>query len=328
MKAVITGISGQDGQLMAQALVAKGYQVVGLTGRRDATTQWTANLREGSLEILSFDYDCERAIWSVIQNHHPELFFNFAAMSTGLGFFSNPLQIYRRNASFVAEILEGIRLHSPNTRFFQASSSEIFGNVTETPQDENTPLRPISPYGAAKAYAHMLVALYRDAFGIHCSAGILYNHESHLRRLDYVLPKICYHAAAIKAGICSKLELGALDTARDWGSAKEYVEAMIMMVENEQATDYVLATGKLTTVREACDYAFDFVGLNASDYIMVNPNFIRPIESKQLLGDPSKATKRLGWTAAKTVRTVVEEMVEYHARRIALSGSSINAPAT
>ncbi|MDM8011515.1 MAG: GDP-mannose 4,6-dehydratase [Parasphingorhabdus sp.] len=317
MKALITGISGQDGQLMTKFLLEEGYEIHGLSGRAEAVSALQRDFEGHPVFVKCFDYSKPMLISELIGSLQPDICFNFAAKSTGLSFFNEPRAIFRNNAEFVSDILEAIKNHSPHTRFFQSSSSEMFGKVTNSPQDEQTPLRPMSPYAAAKTYAHNLTQIYRDAFGLNCCAGILYNHESYLRRTDYVTGKIAHAAASIKLGYTDKLELGTTSVSRDWGSAHEYIRAMYMMVTAAEMKDYVISTGKLNTVETFCRICFDYVGLDFNDYIETDPEMIRPVESVNLCGDPSKIEADLGWTAKTGVTAIAHEMVDYHLKALA-----------
>lgn len=309
--AVITGASGQDGRLMAALLSARGYHVVGITGRAVAEDR-----PAGFDELIAIDYDDAGALAGLVAERRPDLLFNYAALSTGADFYASFPLVMRRNGDFVIALLEAIRTASPATRFFQASSSEMFGRVTVTPQDETTPCQPISPYGLAKFTAHRAVAIYRETYGLFACGGILYNHDSPLRRPDYVLAKIAKAVAEIKAGVREGIELGRLDVYRDWGDAREYAEAIFRIVSADTPSDYVIATGRISCLADVCADAFAYVGLDAADYIKTDPSLIRPIETAQLCGDPSKIERELGWRAVNGPREVMRAMIDANLARL------------
>jgi GDPmannose 4,6-dehydratase len=312
MKAIVTGVTGQDGYYMARLLLARGYAVVGLT--RDLA-QARAHFADapGGLRLVGFDYANAGEFGRQLPLDDVDLIFNFAARATGQGMFDAPFEIARLNGFFVVDILEAIR-HSGRGAalgFCQASSSEMFGNVTETPQSERTPFRPKSPYGAAKRYAHDMVGIYRATYGLRCSSAILYNHESVRRSLQFVTKKIAHAAASIKLGRSRVLTLGSLEGVRDWGHAPEYVEAMYRMAVAPEPQDFVVATGRLSTVRDLCEIAFGRVGLDYRDYVETQKSDFRPVDSIDLHGDPSLIRARLGWVATRTIGDVMIEMVDH-----------------
>jgi GDPmannose 4,6-dehydratase len=313
MKAIVTGISGQDGYFMARLLLNKGIEVVGLSRDPDAHTLEFSGPEFAGLILEPFDYAASGAFDRTFKYHQPELVFNFAAKATGQGMFDAPAEMTRLNATFVLDILEAIR-HSPNrerTAFCQASSSEMFGNVTESPQNELTPFRPKSPYGAAKLYAHQMIGIYRSAFGVRCCSAILYNHESVRRSAQFVTRKIANGVARVKLGLDDHLQLGALDMSRDWGYAPEYVRAMYAMATAPHAEDYVVATGRLNSVRRLCEIVFSHVGLDYTDYVRVNSTAARINHSTDLHGDPSRIARELGWRAERRIEEIMTEMVDY-----------------
>ena len=310
--ALITGIAGQDGWYLARQLLAAGDTVVGLS--RDATRAGQAFPDAGPhLVIRPFDYAAPGAIAAVIAEEAPDRIFNLAAFATGQGMFDAPLDMVRLNGVFVLEILEALRHSSRRDaiRLVQASSSEMFGAVTETPQDERTPLRPNSPYGAAKQFAHTMVGVYRQTFGVCASSAILFNHESVRRSADFVTMKIARGAARIKAGLGSQLSLGSLDVARDWGYAPDYMEAFRRIADAPDAEDFVVATGRLSTIRDVAKFAFDRVGLDWEKFVIVDQRLVRPIESIGLCGNSDKIAERLGWTATLGLKAIIEEMVDH-----------------
>ena len=311
MKAIVTGITGQDGYYMAQLLLREGIKVVGLARDPESSKQQFPISEFEGLEFEQFDYSENGAFDKVFQKHDPEFIFNFAAKATGMGMFDAPSEMIRLNGTFVLDILEALR-NSPNperTSFCQASSSEMFGNVKVVQQDESTSFLPKSPYGAAKVYAHNMVAIYRATYGIRCCSAILYNHESIRRSTQFVTRKIANAAARISLGLQDYLQLGGLEMLRDWGYAPEYVRAMYLMARREKPTDYVVATGKLNSVRRLCEIAFDCVGLNYTDYVRVDANSVRPNPSVSLHGNPSKIFNELGWQADFTIEKIIREMV-------------------
>ncbi len=318
MKAIVTGIAGQDGYYMARYLLAEGYSVTGLTRDVEAARKEFAGV-DGSLECIQFDYSTVGEFGRLLASADVDLIFNFAAKATGQGMFDAPLEISRLNGGFVLEILEAIRSSGrrESLAFCQASSSEMFGNVAQTPQTEATPFRPKSPYGAAKLYAHHLVGIYRATYSIRCSSAILYNHESIRRSNQFVTKKIAHAAASIKLGEARTLTLGSLDGVRDWGYAPEYVEAMYRMAKADVADDYVVATGHLSTVRDLCEIAFGRVGLDYREFVETQKSDFRVSDSVNLHGDPSKILRQLGWEARTLIRDVMIGMVDHELKIIA-----------
>lgn len=310
MKAIVTGISGQDGHFMTEILLAAGYEVLGLTSNSDKLFDVRSAWQNDKVVCEVLDYDVVGGINDVVQRFRPNLIFNFAAKATGHGMFDDPLKMLRLNGGFVLDILEAIRTIDPGIRFCQASSAEIFGHVTESPQSESTCFRPKSPYGSAKGYAHNMIGIYRNAHNLLASSAILYNHESNRRSPDFVTKKIARAAAAIKMGRQNELLLGSLEMQRDWGFAPEYTEAMYLMAISDEPTDYVIATGKLTTVRRVCEICFDHCGLDYRRYVKSDPRFKRSIETTNVCGNPEKIKKSLGWTAKKTIEQILIEMVD------------------
>lgn len=305
MKAVVTGISGQDGRYMAELLASRGITVIGLTSRPvgEAPPGIPA-------EIRRFAFDEPGAIEGVIEDVRPDLVFNFAAKATGRGMFDAPLEMCRLNGTFALDILEAIRRIDPAIRLCQASSAEMYGDVLQCPQNEDTAFRPKSPYGAAKLYAHNLVGIYRNAFGLKCCSAILYNHESPRRPTAFVTRKIARAAAAIKLGQARQLSLGSLETQRDWGYAPEYVDAMFRMATADCQQDFVVATGRLSTIEDLCRICFSHVDLDYRDYLVIDQALQRPIETLNVQGDPSRIEAALGWRAEIPVQTFMREMVD------------------
>jgi len=312
--ALITGVTGQDGAYLAQHLLAKGYEVVGLM-RRSASSdvigerlRWLGvldqvQLVDGNLTDLS-------SLIRILQTHKPDEVYNLAAQSFVAASWQQPLLTGTVTALGAGNVLEAVRIIRPEARFYQASSSEMFGLIQEPMQSERTPFYPRSPYGVAKLYAHWMTVNYRESFGLHASSGILFNHESPLRGIEFVTRKVTDGVARIKLGLATELALGNLDAKRDWGHARDYVRAMHLMLQQDQADDYVIATGTTTSIRELCRLAFAHVDLNYEDHVRMDPRFMRPAEVDVLLGDASKARQQLGWTPEVPLPEMVAEMVD------------------
>ncbi len=312
MIALITGISGQDGWYLARQLQAEGHHVVGLSRDAEAAARAFAGW-ECPPAIHSFDYAVPMAVAPVIEVVQPDWVFNLASFATGQGMFDQPQAMARLNGFFVLDLLEAIRAsprHEAIT-LVQASSSEMFGDVREMPQDEDTPLRPKSPYGAAKQYAHSMVGIYRRAFGVRACSAILYNHESVRRPPAFVTKKIARAAARISLGMESELVLGALDISRDWGYAPEYMDALVRMARASEPCDYVVATGRLTSIREVVQMAFGQLGLEWEPYVRLDTGWTRPVESLGLCGNPARIETDLGWRATTPVSDIIAEMVTH-----------------
>jgi GDPmannose 4,6-dehydratase len=312
--ALITGITGQDGAYLAQYLLGRGYRVVGLVRRSASSDVMGERLRwlgvidhvelvDGNLVDLS-------NLIRTMQVYKPDEVYNLGAQSFVATSWQQPLLTGSVTALGAANVLEAVRLARPEARFYQASSSEMFGLVQESRQSERTPFYPRSPYGVAKLYAHWMTVNYRESFGLHASSGILFNHESPLRGIEFVTRKITDGVARIKLGLAAKLALGNLDARRDWGHSRDYVRAMHMMLQQDVPDDYVVATGITTTIREFCRIAFDYAGLDFRDKVTVDPRFIRPAEVDLLQGDASKARERLGWVPEVGLEEMVAEMVD------------------
>lgn len=310
-RALVSGIAGQDGHYMARLLLARGFEVVGLTSRADAADAIRAEFAGAAVEVIAFDFAVPNAVAAVIESVRPALIFNFAAKATGQGMFDDPVAMTRINGVFPTEILEAIRRVDPTIGFCQASSAEMYGEVAEMPQNERTAFRPKSPYGAAKLYAHNMVGIYRSAFGLRCCSAILYNHESVRRGPAFVTRKIARAAASINLGLTDRLVLGSIDQVRDWGYAPEYVEAMYRMAVAEAPDDYVVATGRLTSVERVCEICFGHLGLDYTRYLEIDPAFQRPINSTSLQGDPAKIRAALGWSAETSIESILTEMVDF-----------------
>jgi GDPmannose 4,6-dehydratase len=316
--AVITGITGQDGAYLARFLLRKGYRVIGFTPRRGSDTTW--RLREldiaNAVELEYGDVTDMGSVLGVVRRLKPDEIYNLAAQSFVGASWDQPVHTTTVNAIGALNVLEAIRQTSPATRFYQASTSEMFGKVTEEPQRESTPFHPRSPYGAAKLYAHAITVNYRESFGLHASSGLLFNHESPLRGIEFVTRKVSDGVARIKLGLARELKLGNLDARRDWGFAEDYVEAMWLMLQQARGDDFVVATGVTTSIRDMCRMAFAHAGLEWSAHVVVDSKFLRPAEVDALRGDPSKAGERLGWHPKTKLETLMAMMVDADLRRL------------
>ena len=309
-KALITGITGQDGSYLAEALLQKGYDVVGMV-RRSSTVNYERIAHiQGSIEFVNGDLLDQVSLIDAIKIHEPDEIYNLAAQSFVQTSFGQPVLTGETTALSVTRMLDAIRIVDPKIRFYQASSSEMFGKVAEVPQTESTPFYPRSPYGVAKVYGHWITVNYRESYNLHASSGILFNHESPRHGLEFVTRKISYGAASIKLGLEEKLSLGNLDAKRDWGFAGDYVEAMWMMLQQEEPDDYVICSGMTHSVREFCDLAFNHLGLNYQDHVVVDEQFFRPAEVDLLVGDYGKAKKVLAWEPSTSFKDLVTMMVE------------------
>ena len=308
--ALITGITGQDGSYLAELLLEKGYDVHGLV-RRSSTERFDRieHLRD-QVTLHQADLLDQRSLVDALRAARPDEIYNLAAMSFVAVSWIQPTLTAEFTGVGVTRVLEAVREVCPEARFYQASSSEMFGKVREVPQTEDTPFYPRSPYGVAKAYGHFITVNYRESYDLHATSGILFNHESPRRGLEFVTRKITWHAAAIKLGLKDKLTLGNLDAQRDWGYAKDYVEAMWLMLQQDRAEDYVIATGVAHSVRECMDIAFDQAGLEVGDHVEVDESLRRPAEVDQLIGDASKAERDLGWTPETNFEQLIRLMVD------------------
>jgi GDPmannose 4,6-dehydratase len=315
-RALITGITGQDGSYLAELLLDKGYEVHGMVRR--SSTEWferVEHLRE-RITLHQGDLLDERSLVDTLRAARPDEVYNLAAMSFVAVSWIQPTLTAEFTGVGVTRLLEAIREVCPEARFYQASSSEMFGKVREMPQSEATPFYPRSPYGVAKVYGHHITVNYRESYGLHASSGILFNHESERRGLEFVTRKLTWHAAAIKLGREREVRLGNLDAQRDWGYAKDYVEAMWLMLQQDQADDYVVATGIRHSVRDCAELAFDRVGLRADDHIVIDDSLKRPAEVDTLVGDASKAKRVLGWEPKTTFEELIALMVDADLERL------------
>ena len=318
-KALITGVTGQDGAYLSQLLLEKGYEVYGMARRtstggvHDSRLRWLGaiddvNIVDGDLTDLS-------SMLRLVQRIQPDEVYNLGAQSFVGTSWDQPLLTANVTAVGVANVLEACRLAVPGARFYQASSSEMYGLIQETHQSEKTPFYPRSPYAVAKLYGHWITVNYRESFGLHASSGILFNHESPLRGQEFVTRKVTDSVARIKLGLQDKLSLGNVEAKRDWGHARDYVKAMWLMLQQDEGDDYVVATGRTTTVRQMCEIAFDHVGLSIDEHLVIDPQLFRPAEVDVLLGDPRKAQTVLGWSAETSLEDMIVEMVEADLQR-------------
>jgi GDPmannose 4,6-dehydratase len=316
--ALITGITGQDGAYLARLMLEKGYRVHGVLARRSSDTLWRLRhlgicddvvLHDGDITDLS-------SMIRIVEQSAPTEIYNLAAQSFVGTSWSQPLLTGMVTGIGAVNLLEAMRIVQPKARFYQASTSEMFGKIREPVQSETTPFYPRSPYGAAKLYAHWMTINHRESFGLHASSGILFNHESPLRGIEFVTRKVTDAAARIKHGRQKELKLGNIDVKRDWGYAGDFVEAMWLMLQQDEGDDYVVATGRTATVREMCRLAFEYVGLDYEDYLVIDPQLFRPAEVEILLGNPEKAWQKLGWRATTTLEELIVMMVDADMRRV------------
>ncbi len=309
-RALITGITGQDGSYLAELLLDKGYEVHGMV-RRSSTEKFDRieHLRD-RLNLHQGDLLDQRSLVDTLRAARPDEIYNLAAMSYVAASWVQPTLTAEFSGIGVTRLLEAMREVCPEARFYQASSSEMFGKVREVPQTELTPFYPRSPYGVAKAYGHFITVNYRESYDLHATSGILFNHESPRRGLEFVTRKITWHAAAIKLGVRKQLALGNLDAERDWGFAGDYVNAMWMMLQQDEPEDYVVATGVAHSVRECVEVAFDHAGLSMDEHVSIDEAFLRPAEVEHLIGDASKARETLGWEPEVSFEQLIRMMVD------------------
>jgi GDPmannose 4,6-dehydratase len=309
-RALITGITGQDGSYLAELLLEKDYEVIGMLRRSSTVNFERIRDIQDRLTLVAGDLLDEASIVEVLRTYRPAEVYNLGAQSFVQTSWSQPVFTGEVTALGVTRMLDAIRIVDPEIRFYQASSSEMFGKVQEVPQRETTPFYPRSPYGVAKVYGHWITVNYRESYGLHASSGILFNHESPRRGLEFVTRKITHGAARISLGLAERVKLGNLDAQRDWGYAPDYVWVMWRMLQQDEPGDYVVATGETHSVRELCQIAFRCVGLDWEEHVEVDPQFIRPAEVDVLVGDPSKAERVLGWRRAVDFQGLIERMVE------------------
>ncbi len=319
-KAFITGVTGQDGAYLSQLLLEKGYEVYGMARRTSGSGVQDGRLRwlgvADDVRIVDGDLTDLSSIVRLLQEIKPDEVYNLAAQSFVGTSWHQPILTAQVTAVGVAHTLEAVRLVCPSARFYQASSSEMYGLIQQSHQTEKTPFYPRSPYAVAKLYGHWITVNYRESFGLHASSGILFNHESPLRGIEFVTRKVTDGVARIKLGLQDKLALGNIDAKRDWGHARDYVKAMWLMLQQDQGDDYVVATGQTTSVRDMCDIAFAHVGLKAEDHLVIDPKLFRPAEVDVLLGDAAKAKAVLGWSPETSLSTMITEMVEADLQRL------------
>jgi GDPmannose 4,6-dehydratase len=315
-KALITGITGQDGSYLAEFLVEKDYRVYGMVRR--SSLQHFERLQPilDRLELLEGDLSDQSSLDEAIKAIAPDEVYNLASQSFVPTSWNQPVLTAEVTGTGVTRILEAIRKHKPNARFYQASTSEMFGKIRESPQNEKTPFYPRSPYGVAKAYAHWITVNYRESYNIYACSGICFNHESPRRGLEFVSRKITEGAVRIKLGLADQLKLGNLEAKRDWGFAGDYVKAMWLMLQQEEADDYVIATGETHSVRELVEIAFAYLGLPMEQHVIVDPSLLRPAEVDLLIGDASKARMRLGWEPAVPFRDMIHMMIDADLKRL------------
>ena len=319
-RALITGISGQDGAYLAKLLLGKGYEVTGIvrrsshSGVADHRLRWLGVLDQ--VKLVDGDLLDLSSILRVVLEVQPDEVYNLAAQSFVTTSWQQPILTANVTATGVTNVLEALRLNCPKARFYQASSSEMYGLIQEPMQSETTPFYPRSPYAVAKLYGHWITVNYRESFGLHASSGILFNHESPLRGLEFVTRKVTDGVARIKLNQARELRLGNIDAKRDWGHAADYVNAMWMMLQQDVADDYVVATGVTTSVRDMCEIAFGHVGLDMDAHVIIDPALYRPAEVDVLLGNPAKAKAKLGWEPAIDLKTMIVEMVEADLKRL------------
>ena len=314
--ALITGITGQDGSYLAEFLLSKGYQVIGMVRRSSTVTFERIQHIQDDITIAQGDLHDQSSLVSIIETYQPDEVYNLAAQSFVPTSWSQPVLTAEATALGVTRLLEAIRLVNPKARFYQASSSEMFGKVREVPQRETTPFYPRSPYGVAKVYGHLITVNYRESYGMFAVSGILFNHESPGRGLEFVTRKITYGAARIKLGLANELRLGNLEARRDWGFAGDYVVGMWLMLQQDEAEDFVLGTGVTHSVRDFCELAFSHLGMDYRQYVVQDPRFFRPAEVDLLVADPTKAHQKLGWRPTVSFEELVRMMVEADLKRV------------
>ena len=324
--ALITGITGQDGSYLAEFLLEKDYQVIGMV-RRSSTVNFDriAHLQElDALEIVQGDLLDQMSLIDILREYNPTEVYNLAAQSFVPTSWRQPVLTGEFTALGVTRMLDAIRIVNPEIRFYQASSSEMFGKVVEVPQRESTPFYPRSPYGVAKVYGHWITVNYRESYNLYACSGILFNHESPRRGLEFVTHKVTHAAARIKLGLQNEVRLGNLDSRRDWGYAGDYVRAMWLMLQQDEPDDYVIATGETHSVRELCQVAFSYLDLDYENYVVIDDKFYRPAEVDLLIGDATKGRTKLGWEPVVTFEALIKMMVD--ADMAALEDEGVNVP--
>jgi GDPmannose 4,6-dehydratase len=319
-KALITGITGQDGAYLSELLLGKGYEVHGLVRRsstaevNDVRLKWLGIVKD--VHLIDGDLTDLSSIIRMMSDVKPDEVYNLAAQSFVKSSWNQPLLTGEVTGLGCTNVLEAVRSSHPQARFYQASSSEMYGLIQEDMQSETTPFYPRSPYAVAKLYAHWMTVNYRESFDLHASSGILFNHESPLRGIEFVTRKVSDSVARIKLGLATELRLGNIDAKRDWGHSKDYVRAMWLMLQQDKPDDYVVATGRTVTVRDMCKIAFDHVGLSMDEHLVIDQKLFRPAEVDVLLGNPAKAKKQLGWEAVISLEDMICEMVDADIKRL------------
>ncbi|MCD6344518.1 MAG: GDP-mannose 4,6-dehydratase [Anaerolineae bacterium] len=308
--ALITGITGQDGSYLAEFLLEQGYEVIGMVRRSSTVNFSRIEHIQDKVTLVSGDLLDQGSIIAILRDHRPQEVYNLAAQSFVPASWQQPVFTGGVTGLGVTRVLEALRTVDPTIRFYQASSSEMFGKVREVPQNEHTPFYPRSPYGVAKVYGHWITINYRESYDLFAVSGILFNHESPRRGMEFVTRKVTYHVAKIKLGLADKVALGNLDSKRDWGYAGDYVRAMWLMLQQDQPADYVVGTGETHAVQELCEIAFSHVGLDWQEYVVQDPRFVRPAEVDLLISDPRKAREVLGWEPEVSFRGLIEMMVD------------------
>ena len=320
-RALITGITGQDGSYLAELLLEQGYDVVGMVRRSSTVNFERITHLMDDVEFASGDLLDQMSLVEILRAHSPDEVYNLAAQSFVQTSFAQPVLTGETTALGVTRVLDAIRIADDSMRFYQASTSEMFGKVHEVPQSETTPFHPRSPYGVAKVYGHWITVNYRESYDLHASSGILFNHESPRRGLEFVTRKITHGAAQIALGQATELRLGNLDAKRDWGFAGDYVEAMWRMLQQEAPDDFVICTGETHSVREFCEFAFGRAGLDYKDHVVVDERFFRPAEVDLLVGDAAKAETQLGWRPRTRFNQLVEMMVDHDLETLQRQGA-------
>jgi GDPmannose 4,6-dehydratase len=315
-RALITGVTGQDGSYLAEFLLEKGYEVYGLRRRTSTPNYENINKVKDKIKWISGDLNDLASLIEAVRISNPDEVYNLAAQSFVAASWPQPIATGQMTAMSVTNMLEAVRIVKPGARYYQASSSEMFGKVQEVPQKETTSFYPRSPYGVAKVYGHWITVNYRESFNMFACSGILFNHESPRRGLEFVTRKVTDGVARIKLGMAGELRMGNLDALRDWGFAGDYVKAMWLMLQQDEPDDYVISTGEMHSVRELLEIAFSYVGLKYEDYVVIDPEFVRPAEVDQLLGDCTKAKEKLGWTLDVGFKQLIHMMVDEDLKRV------------
>jgi GDPmannose 4,6-dehydratase len=309
-RALITGITGQDGSYLAEFLLSQGYKVMGMVRRSSTVNFGRIEHIQDQVTLVHGDLLDQTSLIDIMSQHRPDEIYNMAAQSFVPVSWNQPVLTGEFTALGVTRMLEAMRTVAPTARFYQASSSEMFGKVREVPQSEATPFHPRSPYGVAKVYGHWITVNYRESYDLYACSGILFNHESPRRGLEFVTRKVTYGAARIKLGLASELRLGNLDARRDWGFAGDYVKAMWLMLQQDQPDDYVVGTGETRSVRDLCEVAFSYLDLDWNEYVVVDQQYYRPAEVDLLVSDPTKAKERLGWEPEVSFNELIQMMVD------------------